>query len=67
MKPRLDPGQVGDSGAGVAVVCGGVEFLVPALLAARAPVLADCLTFCRAGGTLDLDTLLFRSRGVPAR
>ena len=41
--------------------------LVPALLAARAPVLADCLTFCRAGGTLNLDTLLFRSRGVPAR
>ena len=49
----------------VTTICGGQVFEAPCTLFSLAPVLRDCINFCEDDpGTLDLDPLFFRPRGV---
>ena len=49
----------------VTTICGGQIFEAPSTLFSLAPVLRDCIDFCEDDpGTLDLDPLFFRPRGV---
>ena len=49
----------------VTTICGGQTFEAPCSLFSLAPVLRDCIAFCDGDtGTLNLDPLFFKPRGV---